>query len=190
MHMADTHRQPFWHSAAFAWGFAEATLFFIVPDVLLSWIGLKRGARAGALASGLAALGAGLGGTVMYLWSAAQAEAARAAVLAVPAINEGMARAAEAAMAEHGWAVATLLGPLSTTPYKLYAVLAPDAGAPLLAFALVSVLVRLPRFLILALVPALIARWLEPRVGMRALALTLGLGWVAFYALYWALTPS
>lgn len=47
--------------AAFIWGVAEATLFFFVPDVLLSYIGLKRGVRAATRASVSAAIGATLG---------------------------------------------------------------------------------------------------------------------------------
>ena len=45
-------------------------MFFIVPDVLLSYIGVKRGPRAAALASIFAALGAAVGGVIMVAWSA------------------------------------------------------------------------------------------------------------------------
>lgn len=176
--------------AAFAWGFAEATLFFIVPDVLLSAIGLKQGAKAGVVASLYAALGAGLGGAVMYAWSAANQEAARAAVLAVPAINDAMAAAAAASVEAHGWFAATLLGPLSTTPYKLYAVLAPHAGAPFVLFAAASVIARLPRFVLVSVAVALIGRWLAPRLGESRLPWVLAAAWAAFYAAYFALNPS
>ncbi|MCE3289658.1 MAG: hypothetical protein K0R83_1670, partial [Caulobacter sp.] len=45
-----------------AWGVAEATLFFVVPDLLIGYLALTRGFRAGAWASLLAATGAVIGG--------------------------------------------------------------------------------------------------------------------------------
>ena len=174
-----------WSAAAFVWGFAEASLFFVVPDLVLSAIGLKRGARAGAAASFWAALGAGLGGAAMYAWSACEPEAARAAVLAVPAISDEMANAARLAIDTHGWFLATLAGPLSTTPFKLYAILAPDAGAPLAVFITASVIARLPRFLLASLGGALLRHWFQE----RALPWLAG-AWVLFYAVFFALTPN
>lgn len=175
--------------AAFAWGVAEATLFFFVPDVLLSYIGVKRGVKAAARASVVAAIGAGVGGAFMYLWSAVDFPAAREAVLAVPAISDAMASRAQAAMAE-GWFAATFFGPLSSTPYKVYAVLAPQAGAPLPLFMLASVIARLPRFLIVGCGVALIGRWLEPRIGARRVLWVLAGAWVVFYAAFFMLVPS
>lgn len=177
-------------AAALLWGFAEATLFFFVPDVLLSYIGLKRGVTAAARASVFAAIGAGLGGAVMYAWSAADPASARAAVLAVPAISEDMVRSAQAAMGAHAWFIATLLGPLSSTPFKVYAILAPYVGASLPAFALAGVLARLPRFLIVGCGVALIGRALDGRIGTRVQTGLLASAWVAFYAVFFALMPN
>lgn len=175
--------------AAFVWGFAEATLFFFVPDVLLSYVGLKRGMKAAARASLIAALGAGVGGVIMYLWASANFGAAREAVLAVPAIGEVMAARAEAAMAEN-WFLATLLGPLSSTPFKLYAILAPAAGAPLPLFALAAIAARLPRFLVVSLGAALIGRALSRWLSERQLLWLLIGAWLLFYALFFALMPN
>jgi hypothetical protein len=175
--------------AAFIWGVAEATLFFFVPDVLLSYIGLKRGVTAAARASVLAAIGAGVGGAVMYLWSTTDPAAARAAVLAVPAISEAMAARAADAMADN-WFTATLLGPLSSTPFKLYAVLAPHAGASVPAFALATVLARRPRFLIVSIGVALIGRALSRWLSERQLLWLLIGAWLLFYAVFFALMPN
>lgn len=176
--------------AAFIWGVAEATLLFFVPDVLLSYIGVKRGVKAAARASAVAAIGASLGGVLMYLWSTHDAATAREAVLAVPAISDAMAARAENAMAEQGWFAAMLLGPLSSTPYKVYAIFAPHAGAPLPLFMLASVIARLPRFLIVGCGAALIARWLEPRLGRKRVLWVLIGAWMAFYLAFFALVPS
>jgi hypothetical protein len=175
--------------AAFVWGVAEATLFFIVPDVLLSYIGLKRGPRAAGIASIYAALGAALGGSIMYLWSAHDPDTARNAVLAVPAISERMAITAAAAM-EQNWFVATSFGPLSSSPFKLYAILAPHAGASLPAFALASIAARLPRFLIVSVGTALIGRALSRWLSERQLLWVLIGAWLLFYAVFFALMPN
>lgn len=176
--------------AAFVWGLAEATLFFFVPDVLLSYVGLKRGAASAAQASVVAALGAAVGGAIMYMWSAADPAAARAAVLAVPAISvEMVTRAAEAMRGD--WFMATMLGPLSSTPFKVYAILALHAGgAPLHAFALAGFFARLPRFLIVGVGTALIGqalgRWLSERQRLWVLVGA----WLLFYAAFFALMPN
>jgi hypothetical protein len=174
---------------AFVWGVAEATLFFIVPDVILSYIGLRQGPRAAAIASLYAAIGASVGGAIMYAWSASHATAARKAVLAVPAISEAMAAHAERAMAEN-WFVATLYGPLTNTPFKLYAILAPHAGAALPAFALASIAARLPRFLIVSIGVALIGRGLSRWLSERQLLWVLIGAWLLFYVLFFARMPN
>jgi membrane protein YqaA with SNARE-associated domain len=175
--------------AAFIWGVAEATLFFFVPDVLLSYIGLKRGVKAAARASIIAALGASAGGVVMFFWATQSYAVAIEAVLAVPSISEGMAARAEAAMAEN-WFLATFLGPLSSTPYKVYAILAPAAGAPLPLFALASIAARLPRFLIVSIGVSLIGRALSRWLNDRQLLWLLIGAWLLFYAVFFALMPN
>jgi hypothetical protein len=175
--------------AAFVWGVAEATLFFIIPDVLLSYIGLKRGPRAAGVASLYAAIGAAIGGAIMYLWSAHDPAAARHAVLAVPAISEAMAANAATAI-EQNWFFATVLGPLSTTPYKLYAIFAPHAGASIPVFALASVAARLPRFLIVSIGAALIGRALSSWLSERQRLWVLIGAWLLFYVVFFALMPN
>jgi membrane protein YqaA with SNARE-associated domain len=176
--------------AAFLWGLAEAMLFFIVPDVLLSYVGMKRGASPAAGAAVYAAVGAAVGGAFMYLWSVVDFASARDAGFAVPAIGADMGARAREAMAEQGWFAATLLGPLSSTPYKVYAILAPQAGAPLPLFMLASAVARLPRFLIVGCGAALVARWLEPRIGKSRLLIVFVAAWIGFYAAFFALVPS
>jgi len=179
-----------WTIAAFVWGFAEGTLFFLVPDVILTFIGLKRGARSAAFASLIAAIGAACGGTVMYLWSARDPAAAQQAVLAVPAISDAMYAAAREAMQTHGWFVATFEGPLTSTPYKVYATLAPHVGAPLPAFALASIIARLPRFLAVSIGVALIGRVLRRWFSERQRLWVLIGAWLLFYAAFFARMPN
>jgi len=176
--------------AAFIWGVAEATLFFFVPDVLLSYIGLKRGVKPAVRASVIAAIGAAVGGVIMYLWSQSDPIAARDAVLAVPAISEGMVAHAREDMGAHSWLGAMFVGPLTSTPYKVYAIWAPYAGASLPVFALASIFARLPRFLIVSIGVSLIGRFLGRWLSERQLLWVLIGAWLLFYAVFFALMPN
>ena len=176
--------------AAFVWGVAEATLFFVVPDVLLSYIGLKRGVESAAKACVFAAIGAAVGGAIMYLWSASDPAAALSAVEAVPAISNSMSARALISMEEQGWLWAAFVGPLTSTPYKVFAVWAPHVGAPFSTFVAASVLARLPRFLIVSIGVALIGRGLSRWLGERQLLWLLIGAWLLFYAVFFALMPN
>ena len=176
--------------AAFLWGVAEATLFFFVPDVLLSYIGVRQGPRAAANASVVAALGASVGGVIMYLWSQSDPAAARAAVEAVPAISADMINRASDAM-RGDWFGATLFGPLTSTPYKVFAILAPQSGVPIWSFALASIIARLPRFFGVGIGSALIAAYLRrQKLPERTILGILAGCWIAFYVLFFSLMPS
>ena len=97
-------------------GFAEATLFFVVPDI---WIGLLAlfSWRAG-LRAVIWAVWALIGGTLMY-GVGAQLDHDRSARLldAVPAISPGMIEQVEEEMRERGPA-SMLLGPLRARPTR------------------------------------------------------------------------
>ena len=53
---------------ALAWGFAEATLFFIVVDVLITYVTVYFGMRRGVETVFFATIGAVAGGAAMYHW--------------------------------------------------------------------------------------------------------------------------
>jgi membrane protein YqaA with SNARE-associated domain len=165
------------------WGVAEATLFFVVPDVLLSAIAI-RNPRAALVASLLAVLGAMVGGSLMYFWGAKNPDAAVRIVAAVPAVGPEMMTRVRAELRERG-SIAVVLGPLSATPYKTYAVQAAAAGIPYWLFLLITPLARLPRFLVVSLLAGSVARALKPRVSIRALYALWLVVWLAVYATLW-----
>ena len=175
---------------ALLWGFVEATLFFIVPDLLISYLALTRGFRAGAWSSLWAAVGALVGGAIVFLWSAQQPTAAYRAVEAVPAVSEQMIADARADIAANGWFVAAMKGPLTSTPYKVYALLAPRSGASLAAFAPAALPVRLPRFLLVAGTFALAGHLLRHRIDRRILLAAFTSGWLLFYGWFWLTHPG
>ncbi len=173
-------------AVAFIWGLAEATVFFIVPDVLLTLLACR--ALGAALKGTVAALGGALiGGAAMYVFGRYAAEPARLLLDQVPAISATLIAAVESQIAERGLA-SVMLGPLKGIPYKIYAVEWGARGGSLLGFLLVSIPARYARFLLSALAVNVIASLLKPWTRGRAwveLSL-LAIFWVAFYSFYFA----
>jgi membrane protein YqaA with SNARE-associated domain len=75
--------------AGFIWGFAEATLFFIVPDVLLTFIALYSFRRSVKVLASIL-LGALAGGTLMFYAGQRSPDQAKAVVLRVPFVSPAM----------------------------------------------------------------------------------------------------
>jgi len=169
---------------ALVWGFAEATFFFIVPDVIISYVALTS-ARRGTVAALWAVVGAVAGGAVMWGLGARYSEQVFGAIGLVPAVSGGMIDSVAVQTGELGL-VAVLTGPLRGTPYKIYAAQWGAVGGSLGLFLLASVVARLPRFLLVAWVTRGVAlagsRWVDP--GSRRAKVLLGAFWVAFYAFY------
>ena len=90
------------------WGFSEATLFFIVPDVFLTVVAL-RDRRAALLCCAVA--GALAGGLLLYRWGRVDSAGAASALLAVPAIGPRMIQDVRTGLASTGL-LALFLGPL------------------------------------------------------------------------------
>lgn len=177
-------------AAAFLWGAAEAFLFFVIPDVLLSWVALRRGLRAALVCSLLAAAGATLGGAVMYAWSQRAPEAAARAVEAVPAVADGSVARGRAAMRAQGWFRTAAAGAFAGQPYKLYSVAAPQAGVRPAAWVAAGPAIRLPRFLLTSLGFAAVGALWRERLDRRVVLALFGTGWVLFYAVFWTLAPG
>lgn len=169
------------HITAALWGFAEATIFFIVPDVFLTYRGLK-GYRSAVLSCLYALAGALLGGVLMFVWAQHSVQAINF-VQHVPAVTTQMASTARSDYAHHG-VVALLIAPFKGIPYKLYTVITPEFGVGIISFTLVSALARFGRFVITAMITAAISSYLSKWLSHRQRAVILAIFWVVFYALY------
>ncbi|HXE76297.1 MAG TPA: hypothetical protein VNN18_11790 [Candidatus Xenobia bacterium] len=180
---------------AFVWGLAEGTLFFVVPDVLITLTAMFRPRRA-LLQAGAATAGAVLAGALMYGWASASPDSARAAVDAVPFVEGNVLIVASLDFSYDG-PKAVLYGPLRGIPYKVYAVTAPGYLG-LTEFLLLTIPARLWRFLLTGLAFALLGQllktgWLpflgelRPYESPREIAIVHAVLWALFYALYWGL---
>ena len=171
--------------AGFAWGFAEATLFFIVPDVLLTLIALFSFPRSARVLACIM-LGALAGGTIMFYLGAKDPAQARQVVLRVPFVSQAMFDKTRQSFLRDGiWALTK--GPGNGIPYKVYCVQSGKYSG-LLLFLLVSLLARLERFVLFWLFAVAMGSLFrknilrQPKVAVAVHACI----WILGYAWYWS----
>lgn len=174
---------------ALAWGFAEATLFFIVVDMLISYVTVYFGLRRGVETVFIATLGAVAGGAAMYHWGSDDPGGIVRSLDGVPAISGAMIEEVRRELAGD-WQSALFGAAFTGVPYKIFAGLAPSAGIALPIFLAVSVPARAARFLALWLVVGILSRLVATRLGKRQQVGLLTVIWIVFYALYWLSTPG
>ncbi|MCX6955149.1 MAG: hypothetical protein NTV51_23600 [Verrucomicrobia bacterium] len=170
---------------AFAWGLAESTFFFIVPDVLLTRLVLRDPRRA-LIAALWAVAGAVLGGVA--LWSATRHGATQFLLNAfdwIPGISRELIVHTAQALDNYGLS-AFVTGALYGQPYKLYAVHAGAQDVPLATFILISAVARFARFL----VSGTLVWFLGTLLSNQTEAVRLRLhtyAWILFYMGYFVL---
>lgn len=179
-----------WLCGAALWGLAEATLFFVVPDVLLMVLTVRHGTRVGAWAALLAAFGAAAGGGIMWLAGASAPAPTLSLVGALPAISDAMIAHVGGEMHGASWPLHLALGSFTGVPYKIYAAQAGVVGISPALLLLASIPARLPRFLLSVGLAELIRIGLA-RLGRERLAgRVIAIFWLLFYAAYWSLMPG
>lgn len=175
---------PLWIVAG--WSAAESAIFFIVADVPISWIAVRSGTQAALLAAVVAALASVVGAAIIFLWAAHDSSGAAATMASLPAIDPALID--RAAQNYNQGAVAMLAGSFSGTPFKLYALEA--AKRPDYTLLLLAPLIRLPRFILVALFVGAVSHMLSRWMDVRQRLLLLGALWVLFYAFYFAAMPG
>ncbi len=172
---------------AFIWAFCEATFFFIVPDVWLTWLVIsKANYKKLSLAVFCATLGAIVGGIIVY-------QAGR--ILSFPIVSDwldqvpGISReliASVAVQVDQNGVYSYLKGMWGGNPYKIYAFLWGVKAGNLGQWLMVSIAARAARFVLTVLLAVginqlgerFIAQWVL-RKKMIFIIL-----WVCFYAFY------
>lgn len=165
---------------AFAWGFAEATFFFIVPDVLLTRFAL-RDLRRGLFGAVAATGGALLGASLLWWLAARDIGPVLRLIERLPGIPLSLVTTTGQAVQADG-ASALWLGAIFGQPYKLFVAHAAAQGLGFWSFMGVSAAARLSRFAATTLLAAWVARFLVSpgrRIQVHILF------WVGFYAVYY-----
>lgn len=172
-----------WYGGAALWGVAEATLFFIVPDVLITFAVVRFGLGRGLVLAVVAAAFAALAGIGMWVWGHSDPVSARHAMLLVPAIGPDLLARAARELAD-GWPLHLVTGAMTGVPYKLYAVEAGARGLNPVLFIPMSFVARLTRFALTAAAMAFARTALLRLNRPKLVTPAWGLAWFATYAFY------
>ena len=179
-------RQKFvWWAAL--WGVAEGFLFFVVPDVLISFLAQRRGWREAMLASLAAALGAVLGVFLLWQLSIAAPKTTVAIVEALPGITPEMITSFGTMLMYEPLLPSLLVASIVGVPIKIAAMLGHYLHLSLLEFLLLTPLARLPRFVAVGLGTFFLARLGGCWLGKEKMTILLALFWIVFYGAFWLL---
>jgi membrane protein DedA with SNARE-associated domain len=166
------------------WGLAEATLFFLVPDIYIGLVALFNWRR-GLWATAFTVLGALVGGAVMYALAANNPPGMQALLTYVPLVSRDMVNTVGEQLRTQGLA-ALVTGPLQGIPYKVYAVQAGAQRLPFAAFWLLTIPARLERILPVALIGAAAGTLLRSFIQRHTkwVVAAYAAFWLVVYALY------
>lgn len=170
---------------AFLWGLAEASLFFIVPDVWLTIISRHKLDKTKYLAIGFAILGALVGGTIIYCLARLHPRQILELIAQVPGINLILVHKVQTQVENRGL-LALLLGPIQGIPYKIFAAQWGINHGILFLFWIISIPARGVRFVITAVLTRLIWIYGEKlfKFWNKVDLVLLILFWVLFYLFY------
>jgi membrane protein YqaA with SNARE-associated domain len=174
--------------ASLLWGFSEATLFFIIPDVLLSAVALRSGKKA-VNACFCALIGALIGGSILYVWGAGQPSESAQIIERVPAIDQTMIREVKVSLASDGL-IAMVLGPTKGIPYKIYAITANSVGISYLTFLIASIPARFLRFFLVSILTWSISTYVLKKQSMKIKYTIWAAVWIIIYIFYFLNNPS
>ncbi len=164
------------------WGFAEATLFFIVPDVIITFVALSS-VKHSILSSFFAGIGALFGGVIMYKWGRKNPDYAINIISKTPAVSLRMIEGVENQIKNKGY-LSLFIGAFTGRPYKIYATLAGKLNLPLFTFLIISFPARILRFLLLGIIVGLISMYASSFLPYRTLVTIHISGWVIFYLFF------
>jgi membrane protein YqaA with SNARE-associated domain len=172
----------------FIWGYAEATFFFIIPDVILGYNAIEdfKKAMAGCI---IAVAGALLGGITLYYLTVSFPVEILKALESVPAISNEMISTVDSQIKEKGlWAL--FLGPLMAIPYKLYVAQAALNPIDLAMFLAISIPARLLRFVLTATGTKILFSFFKDKLDRRRITIIYFILWIVFYTVFFIRMPS
>jgi membrane protein YqaA with SNARE-associated domain len=169
---------------AFGWGFGEAVLFFVIPDVFLTLVAIRLGFRRSIRLAVLATTGAVLGGLVVYAWAALHPASGAAVMQLLPGIDAAMIDGVAADVAANGNA-ALLAGPWQGRPYKLFALASGDLGLSPVGLALITIPGRFARFAAAVAIASYLRRFFARWLTQGTILVSWAGFWLLVYAAYW-----
>ncbi len=174
---------------SFLWGLAEATFFFIVPDVFLSYLSVKYNLKVSIISALFSLVGALIGGLVLYHLGKEYSQNIILFIVTLPAISPEMIESVELNLKQSGL-ISLFTGAISGVPYKIFAVQAGQLSIPMGAFIAVSIPARLFRWFLVIFISNIIGKHLSKRWSKNVAIKALLLFWVIFYSLFFLMMPN
>lgn len=167
---------------AFLWSLFEATFFFIIPDIWLSFTSLES-LKKGFKNIGFALLGALLGGVIMYIIGSYNISSLVTFLELIPDINSSRLLEVMESLKKEGL-IAIFRGPIEGIPYKIYASYSGALGLNFLMFILISIPARAMRFVITVLITNLISKTVLRKRSLKSKKIILILIWIILNTIY------
>jgi len=130
---------------SFLWGFLEATIFFIVPDVYLTGVVLRAGLKKIWVPLFYCLAGAIFGGALIYYFALIYPSTTLDWLDYVPGISEKLIQEVRVGISVDGL-ISMFGGMFQGTPYKLFAAVWGERRGELFPFLLLSLVARGLRF--------------------------------------------
>jgi len=170
------NNQPNPYYISLLWAFSEASFFFIVPDLWLSYTSLNS-LKKGFKNVIYALIGALLGGTVMYILGRHDITAIVKFLAKIPLIDLGIINDVKESIQINGVS-AMFVGPLKGIPYKIYASY---------VFIMISIFARGIRFCLSVLISNLFFRTFLNKITLNNKRIILAFIWLTIYIIYFLL---
>lgn len=171
---------------AFLWGFAEATVFFIIPDVLLTYIAITQKNKVVVIRLLLLTLlGALAGGTVVYMTAQNHPDYVEEILMRVPSVQTYMLEHVINAMNSHPF-IGLISGPLFGVPYKLFAYAAPHYMT-IWMFIICSIPARLFRFIIVTTLAYYLSHHIFKQLKHATKIIIWLIVWIIVYIIYFGI---
>jgi hypothetical protein len=168
------------------WGIGDASLFFIAPEVGLSYAALRYGLWRTLVLGLFVTIGAFAGGLAMYFLADAYPAEVRNLLLKVPGINADLLAEVRGDLRKTN-AVVVLASAYSLTPFKAAAAEAAGQNVQIVFFALETFFAYLSRAFMAALVFGFIGWALRKSLGWKTLVLRAMILWALWYAAYFVI---
>lgn len=168
-----------------AWGVAEATVFFVVPDLAIGWVALRRPRMLPA--AWLAATAGGVVGAAATYTLVRRGWDPDSVFAALPGVRPGDRARVQREVSEDP-VRAFVVGAVSGVPVKFHVAEAAREGIPLSRTLVLVALNRAPRIGVMGLLLAgMAAAGRRAHLDEGVVAVLYALGWAAFYGWYWVL---
>ena len=167
------------------WAFSEATFFFVVPDLWLSFASLNS-LKKGFKNVIFALIGALMGGTVMFILARYDITATVKFLAKIPLIDFRIINEVKDSIQIDGVS-SMFLGPLKGIPYKIYASYAGALSMNYFVFIFISVFARGIRFCLSVLIPNLFFRTFLNKITLKNKRIILAIIWLIIYIIYFIL---